>query len=100
MQYVPTNDKEFLATLLCNRALAHYNIGNYQEGLSDAKGSTTFRPEWYKVSYTLIFRWKEHGLIHVQDIRLNHSDPNSSLTTFGSSFLVQGLREPWHSTAS
>ena len=50
MQYVPSNDKEFLATLLCNRALAHYNIGNYQQGLTDAKSCTRFRPEWYKVS--------------------------------------------------
>ncbi|XP_022800232.1 TPR and ankyrin repeat-containing protein 1-like isoform X2 [Stylophora pistillata] len=48
MQYVPSNDKEFLATLLCNRALAHYNICNYQQGLTDAKSCTRFRPEWYK----------------------------------------------------
>ena len=51
MQYVPSNDKEFLATLLCNRALAHYNIGNYQQGLTDAKSCTRFRPEWYKVGH-------------------------------------------------
>ena len=49
MQYVPSTDKEFLATLLCNRALAHYNIGNYQQGLADAKSCTRFRPEWFKV---------------------------------------------------
>ena len=70
MQYVPTNDKEFLATLLCNRALAHYNIGNYQQGLVDAKSSTRFRPEWYKVRKPLCFQWNNHDLIKLKIFRI------------------------------
>lgn len=63
MQYVPSSDKEFLATLLCNRALAHYNIGNYHQGLTDAKSCTRFRPEWYKVGLILLFSCDRCGLM-------------------------------------
>ncbi|XP_048589125.1 TPR and ankyrin repeat-containing protein 1 isoform X2 [Nematostella vectensis] len=48
IKYVPSNEKELLATLLGNRALAHYNMSNYQQGLDDAKSCSRFRPEWYK----------------------------------------------------
>ena len=52
MQYVPSNDKEFVAILLSNRSLAHFTMGNFQKGLEDAKSCTRFRPDWHKVCST------------------------------------------------
>ena len=49
IKYAPSADKDFLATLLCNRALVHYNLSNYRAGLDDAKSCTRFRPSWFKV---------------------------------------------------
>ena len=53
MQYVPSNDKEFVAILLSNRSLAYFTMGNFQQGLEDAKSCTRFRPDWHKVCSTL-----------------------------------------------
>ena len=50
IKYVPSNDREFLATLLCNRALAYYNTHQYQHSLEDAKSCSKFRSDWFKVS--------------------------------------------------
>jgi hypothetical protein len=73
-----------LAILYCNRAQAHFKLGNYVQAKTDAKGALLHRPAWWKAyarlgeSYKALEKY-EKALIQFE-LGLNLNEGNYQLT--------------------